>query len=208
MAAPMQDYVKVTEGLDALNFDWEKQVVLVADKEPRAAYAVPREYLVEEALAVQPMLDAQTTDEEKQAGVILSDIDGETLAHVVDFLKYHEEKPMRPIQPPLRKAWHELVNEWDRNFVTKTLMGATDEDNVKLLLVANAALFLNLECLKDLTTSYYATTLIDKPVWKLRRLMHVTEEERHPRALEEEMLKEFTDLFPEKKELFALEPPQ
>jgi hypothetical protein len=204
----MENYVRVTEGLDDLTFDWEKQVVLVADKEPKAAYAIPREYLEEEALAVKPMLDAQTTDEEKKAGVILSDIDGDTLKHVVDFLKYHEEKPMRPIQPPLRKAWTELVNEWDRNFVTKTLMGPTDEDNVKLLLVANAALFLNLECLKDLTTSYYASSLIDKPVWKLRRLMHVTDEERHPRALEEEMAKEFSELFPDKKELFALDAPQ
>jgi hypothetical protein len=38
--------------------------------------------------------------------------------------------------------------------------------------------------------------------------MHVSDEERHPRALEEEMAKEFSELVPEKKELFTLDAPQ
>jgi len=186
------------ENFDAVN--WETQVVFVAGKEPKAAYAFPRDYLFECSASVKSQLEAQTEDEIKE-GLLLPGVCGDTLAEVVKFVKYHETHPMRFLWTPLQRPWVELVGAWDRSYI-QGLMGPTPADYDRLVAVADAAINLELENLRDLTTSYFSTLLLDKPVSELRQLLKLTEADRYAPELEREMVDDFKTQFKGKAGLF------
>lgn len=106
----------------------------------------------------------------------LADVDAETLALVLDYLKYHDEKPMRDIEKPLRTQIKDVLEPWDYDYFTmKLLDGGQEKKHKKLLDVLKAANFMIILPLRDLCCACVASMLMGKNEQEILDLFGVTE---------------------------------
>ena len=106
--------------------------------------------LVEQStfLASTLEMDKNTTE------IAVLGVDGYILWMIVDYLKYHKDVPPVEIEKPLREELSTIVGEWDASFI--------DVDRDTLFDLVNAANYLDIKPLLDLTCAKIATILNGK----------------------------------------------
>lgn len=106
----------------------------------------------------------------------VNEVDGKCLEKVIEYLKHHETEKAKEIPKPLPSAdLKPLLSEWDFNFINPLKL----EEVVDLV---NAANFLDIPDLVNLTSARLASEMINCPVEEAREKFGIkcdmTEEEK------------------------------
>eukprot|EP00667_Euglena_gracilis_P021569 EG_transcript_23700 len=137
--------------------------------------------IVRSAISLSKLLNdlLQDVDAEdsSQTTVPLANVDGPTFASVADYL-VHFIEPVKPtvLDKPLKAALHELLPEWEKDYVYKKLFKDGNEKEHSLLFATLlAANFLGIEPLRDLCCAAIANMLRAKTPEQIMELFNITE---------------------------------
>eukprot|EP01006_Ploeotia_vitrea_P061143 TRINITY_DN77336_c0_g1_i1.p1 TRINITY_DN77336_c0_g1~~TRINITY_DN77336_c0_g1_i1.p1 ORF type:complete len:186 (-),score=29.48 TRINITY_DN77336_c0_g1_i1:87-644(-) len=121
------------------------------------------------------ILDDSPTEEETVIPV--NNVDAATLQCVAPYLEHYATSTPPTIDKPLRAPLQELLNDWDKDYVYKTLFRDGDEKQheplFKTLLAGN---FLGVEPLRDLCCATIANMLRGKTPEQIKEVFGVTED--------------------------------
>eukprot|EP00759_Apiculatamorpha_spiralis_P052668 PhF_6_TR5937/c0_g1_i1/m.8585/K03094/SKP1, CBF3D; S-phase kinase-associated protein 1 len=166
--------------------DAETEEFFIVQTKETKKYKVSKKLLNKSQIIREILQDAEGPGVE----LPLNEIEAETLALVLDFLKYHDDKPMRDIEKPLRTHIKEVLDDWDYQFFTQRLLESGDEKRHKKLLdVLKAANFMIILPLRDLCCACVASMLMGKNEQEILDLFGVTEAFTPQR--EEELYREY-----------------
>eukprot|EP00753_Platysulcus_tardus_P015591 PLAT5111.1.p2 GENE.PLAT5111.1~~PLAT5111.1.p2 ORF type:complete len:179 (+),score=73.71 PLAT5111.1:32-538(+) len=125
-------------------------------------FEVEREVAVMSEL-VAAML-AESSDEDQE--IPLPNVKSSVLAKVISYCKYHKDRPPEEIEKPLKSAnMHEVVCEWDANFVE-----IEQELLFELILAAN---YMDIKSLLDLTCAKVASMIKGKTPEEIRKTFNI-----------------------------------
>ena len=143
---------------DSLSSEEQKDFAVVKSKDG-VSYAVKKPLILKSNLFKRMMEDVA----EGELVELPVDATKETLDRVFEFLDYHQEKPMKPIQKPIRGNFKDIVDEWDWNFFQNRLLVNGDErQNMELQLVICCANFLIIDDLRLFTCAALGSLIITK----------------------------------------------
>lgn len=124
-------------------------------------------YPIKKSVAVQSELVKTMWEGDKdEKDIPLPNVKGPTLKKVVEFMEYHKENATKEIEKPLKSAnMHEVVPEWDANFVE------TDQETLfELILAAN---YMDIKPLLDLTCAKVASMIKGKTPEEIRKRFNI-----------------------------------
>eukprot|EP00796_Vickermania_ingenoplastis_P002493 gene2493-1553_t len=124
--------------------------------------------------------------EGKENIIPVPDTSSETLELVLEYMEYHVKHPAKPLERPLRSRIDELVDEWDQKFLFDKLQ-TKDNGHAALFEVMQAANFLNINDLLDLTCGCVASMIRGKTAEEIREMFKI---EKDFQPGEEEKIKE------------------
>eukprot|EP01006_Ploeotia_vitrea_P006176 TRINITY_DN12462_c0_g1_i1.p1 TRINITY_DN12462_c0_g1~~TRINITY_DN12462_c0_g1_i1.p1 ORF type:complete len:203 (+),score=35.74 TRINITY_DN12462_c0_g1_i1:48-611(+) len=124
---------------------------------------------------LRDILEDSPGDEETVIPV--NNVDAATLQCVAPYLERYATQEPNTIDKPLRAPLQELLNDWDKEYVYKTLFRDGDEKQheplFKTLLAGN---FLGVEPLRDLCCAAIANMLRGKTPEQIKEVFGVTED--------------------------------
>eukprot|EP00998_Keelungia_sp_KM082_P008431 NODE_4619_length_766_cov_49.774648_g4596_i0.p1 GENE.NODE_4619_length_766_cov_49.774648_g4596_i0~~NODE_4619_length_766_cov_49.774648_g4596_i0.p1 ORF type:complete len:205 (-),score=38.65 NODE_4619_length_766_cov_49.774648_g4596_i0:152-706(-) len=151
--------------------DWSNEIVVTTNDD--IEFVVPKSAAVLAKVLQDILVDTDGTDE---TIIPITNVDAATLETVAPYLHHYADKEVKPIEKPLRAPLTDLLNEWDRDYVYKTLFQSGDEKRheclFKTLMAAN---FLGIEPLRDLCCAAIANMLRGKTPEQIMEVFNVTE---------------------------------
>ncbi len=117
------------------------------------------------------MSDYPDTDQE----ININQVDGKNLSKIIEYLKHYENEKPKEIPKPLTSSdLKQFVSQWDYNFINSMSL----EECIDL---ANAATFLYINGLVNLSTAKLASEMMNGPIEQVREKFGIksdmTEEE-------------------------------
>lgn len=122
--------------------------------------------------------------EGKETIIPVPDTSSKTLELVLEYMEYHVKHPAKPLEKPLKSPIENLVDDWDRKFLDKLQM---EDGHASLFDVMQAANFLNINDLLDLTCGCVASMIRGKSAEQIREMFKI---EKDFAPGEEEKIKE------------------
>ena len=109
---------------------------------------------------------SEGSSEAEDHEIPLPNVKSEVLSKVIEFCKYHEKKPMKEIEKPLKSAkMEQVVDEWDAKFVD-----IEQELLFELILAAN---YMDIKSLLDLTCAKVASMIKGKSPEEIRQTFNI-----------------------------------
>ena len=109
---------------------------------------------------------SEGSSEAEDHEIPLPNVKSEVLGKVIEFCKYHVEKPMNDIEKPLKSAkMSEVVDAWDAKFVD-----IEQELLFELILAAN---YMDIKPLLDLTCATVASMIKGKTPEEIRKTFNI-----------------------------------
>eukprot|EP00939_MAST-03C_sp_MAST-3C-sp1_P003829 g3829.t1 len=109
---------------------------------------------------------SEGSSEAEDHEIPLPNVKSEVLGKVIEFCKYHVDKPMKDIEKPLKSAkMSEVVGEWDAKFVD-----IEQEVLFELILAAN---YMDIKSLLDLTCAKVASMIKGKSPEEIRQTFNI-----------------------------------
>ena len=106
-------------------------------------------------------------DYEDNTEVPLPDVNGKTLKRIVDYLIHYENSEPKSIPKPLKNSQIEdILEKWDYEYIISVEL----EDSIDLL---NAANYMDIAPLLQLTCCRIASEMIDRPVEEVRKIFGI-----------------------------------
>lgn len=109
--------------------------------------------------------------EGKENIIPVTDTSPETLALVLEYMEYHVDHPAKVLERPLKNPIEELIDEWDYDFLFRKLK--TENGHGPLFEVMQAANFLNINDLLDLTCGCVASMIHGKTAEQIREMFKI-----------------------------------
>lgn len=133
------------------------EVVLVSSN--LQEFSIERKFTINSKL-IQTMLETDKTE----TRLTLHNVDGETLAKVIEYLEYHYEHPAQEIEKPLRHAnmRDNVVDKFDYDFV--------QVEHTMLFKLIMAANYLDIPSLLELCSATVACSIKGKKTEEIRKL--------------------------------------
>jgi S-phase kinase-associated protein 1 len=133
---------------------------------------------------VKMMIDEDDVADEECQKVPLPNVKSGTLGRIIPYLNYHAENPAAPIPKPLpsNKLADAGVSEWDSEFIS---FGVEDTNDIEALSgifpvlkeVIEAANYMHIQSLLDLSTAKLATLIYGKTPKDVQTIMGVTDKQ-------------------------------
>jgi len=145
-----------------------------------------KEFSVSKKAAMMSTLIKTTLEGDKETKEVpLFHIEGNIVAKVIEYMKYHLTTPPRPIEKPLQSTnMKELVDKWDAEFCD-----VDQETMFKLLLAAN---YMDVKSLLYLMCAKVASLMKGKTPDQIRKTFNIRSD--YTPQEEEEVRKEHKDL--------------
>lgn len=146
-----------------------------------------KEFMVSLEAAKMSLLfrDILGDSEGKQTIIPVPDTSAEALELVLEYMEYHVNHPAKPLERPLKCPIEDLVDKWDNEFLFRKLH--PENGHAALFEVMQAANFLNVSDLLDLTCGCVASMIRGKTAEEIREMFKI---EKDFAPGEEEKIKE------------------
>lgn len=109
---------------------------------------------------------SEGSSEAEDHEIPLPNVKSEVLGKVIEFCKYHVDRPMREIEKPLKSAkMEQVVDDWDAKFVD-----IEQELLFELILAAN---YMDIKSLLDLTCAKVASMIKGKSPEEIRQTFNI-----------------------------------
>lgn len=149
--------------------DFSKFIVLKSDDD--VFYQLPKE-AADMSTVLKPMLEGM---EESDAKVFpATNVAGEQLQYIAQYMAYHYDNPAEPIEKPLKGKVQDSICEWDKTFIfTDLVEGGDEKKHERLLKVYMAANYLGVKDLLTLCAATIASIAKGKTVEEIRDVFHI-----------------------------------
>ena len=126
--------------------------------------------LIKQMIDVEADDDEGSSEDEAPQIVPLPNVKEDILKKVIEFMKYHVDKPMTEIDKPLRSDKMEEVckDEWDAKYID-----VSQELLFEIILAAN---YMDIKSLLDLSCAKVATMIKGKTPSEIRKTFNITED--------------------------------
>lgn len=168
---------RIFEVEDIKNVNYREYIVLQSNEEKPVQYQINRNASKMSGLINDILLDDQN-DQNSGSGeetiIPLPNVDGKTLAYVIQYMDHHWNNKANPIEKPLKGKVEEVVSKWDRDFLnTDLVQNGVEEQHELLIAVIMAANFMNIKDLLELGCAKIASMIRGKTPEQIRKLFNI-----------------------------------